>query len=171
MIDDNPILLQSILRSDWERLLNVLMHKTYLDPPLDFKMVDWISVLKLSTLWEMDVIRAIAIKKIDRLNLDNPARKVNLAREYKIPDYCLPSLSQLIMRSASLSFQDLKWLGPECALNVASIRERINHDWKGSSKSTNVFLDQRRTLVCENVREDVDRAILSVFKGQEEYLY
>ncbi|KAF9073187.1 hypothetical protein BDP27DRAFT_1216148, partial [Rhodocollybia butyracea] len=146
MSDDNPILLHSILQIDWERLLNVLLHKTYLDPPLDFRIEQWISVLKLSTLWEMNAVRAVAIKKIE--SFDDHARKIDIAREYKIPDYFLPALSQLITRPQPLSIEDLLYLGLMCCLKVASIRERVNHYWTDHPRnSTNVFWAQRRPSI------------------------
>ncbi|KAF9071525.1 hypothetical protein BDP27DRAFT_1174979, partial [Rhodocollybia butyracea] len=123
--DNRPIFLESITRIDWERLLKVIFHKSYLDPPLQFNLDEWISVLKLSTLWKMDVVRATAIKSIEEF--DDPARRIHVAREYGIlPSYYLPALTQLVMRPNPLSVQDLGYLGPECGLNIASIRERMN---------------------------------------------
>ncbi|KAF9071526.1 hypothetical protein BDP27DRAFT_1170502, partial [Rhodocollybia butyracea] len=119
--DNTPIFLESITQIDWERLLKVILHKSYLDPPLKFNLDEWISVLKLSTLWKMDVVRATAIKSIEEF--DDPARKIHVAREYGISSYYPPALSQLVLRPRSLSVQDIGFLGLECGLKIISIRE------------------------------------------------
>ncbi|KAF9071523.1 hypothetical protein BDP27DRAFT_1418879 [Rhodocollybia butyracea] len=128
--DDNPIFLKSISRIDWERLLKVILHKSFLDPPFRFEMEEWISVLKLSTLWRMGVVRAIAIEKIEQL--DDPARRIQLAREYGISSYYLPALVRLVIRVNPLSAQDFKYLGCECAVpGLRMCPQHCLHSGKG----------------------------------------
>ncbi|KAF9071524.1 hypothetical protein BDP27DRAFT_1361693 [Rhodocollybia butyracea] len=134
--DDRPIFLESITRIDWERLLKVISHKSYLDPPLQFDMDEWISIEEFN----------------------DPARKIHVAREYGIPSYSLLALIHLVIRVKPLSAQDSKYLGLECAFNIASIRERR----RGSD-----------TYVGGNEKEAyelVQKEIFSVFEDHEGFL-
>ncbi|KAJ7656468.1 hypothetical protein DFH06DRAFT_1411260 [Mycena polygramma] len=62
--DENPVILEGISRVDFERLLKVLYP---LDIPQILSMAkdDWISVLKLSTLWYFLDARDLAIKPLN----------------------------------------------------------------------------------------------------------
>ncbi|KIK58971.1 hypothetical protein GYMLUDRAFT_227655 [Collybiopsis luxurians FD-317 M1] len=125
--DEYPIHLEHIKRKDWECLLGLLFNSNsqvlgQASIP-DFTLDEWESVLNLSTKWEMAAVRECAIEKINQF--DNPAKKIQLARNYRVPRFFLPCLVQLVARSDPIIPQELSELGIECALKLVSIRERI----------------------------------------------
>ncbi|KAF5355550.1 hypothetical protein D9758_006304 [Tetrapyrgos nigripes] len=118
--DEEPVLLQSVSKADFERLLSLMLPDAGEDfiPTLD----EWISILKLSTLWDMPRIRERAIKRMVPL-MQDPIQKIEIAREYEIDDWMLPALNQLVQRDEALSVEEGKKLGLEYTLKLASIRE------------------------------------------------
>ncbi len=83
---------------------------------------EWLAVLKLSSLWEMDRIRNDAITNLPAL-LTNPAQKLGVAIDYNIEFWLVPAMQELVQREAPLSVDDLGHIGIECALRLAAIRE------------------------------------------------
>ncbi|KAJ3929324.1 MAG: hypothetical protein NXY57DRAFT_900316 [Lentinula lateritia] len=127
--DDHPITLPQIKRKEWECLLRLLFCNSIAGPP-DFTLDEWVSILKLATKWDMSTARTCAIEKIAEHD-GIPAKKIRLARDYRVPRYFIPSLVQLIGRSNPLTADDYKDIGVECALKVVSLRERYydpNHN-------------------------------------------
>ncbi|KAK7472353.1 hypothetical protein VKT23_000470 [Stygiomarasmius scandens] len=118
--DEEPVLLQSVSKVDFERLLNLMFPDAGLDhmPSLD----EWISILKLATLWDMPRIRERAIRHMAPIMTD-PVQKIEIAREYDIDDWMLPALNQLVQRDHALTMEEGERLGMEYTLKLASIRE------------------------------------------------
>jgi len=121
-------------------------------PSLD----EWISILKLATLWDMPRIRERAIRHMVPIMTD-PVRKIEIAREYDIDDWMLPALNQLVQRDQALTMEEGERLGMEYTLKLASIREccRFNNrtfrwelgrsrgytDWNFDDRLREVFND------------------------------
>ncbi|KAJ4476504.1 hypothetical protein C8J55DRAFT_476614 [Lentinula edodes] len=162
----HPICLYQTRVVDWERFLKVLFCKLYIDPPVEFGFDEWASVLKLSHRWEITTLQSLAIQKIESFH-DHPSQKIYLARQYHVPSFYLPSIGRLIARSEPISLEDMKYLGAECALKIASIRERV----VGQSKRhyPDSFYAQRRML-SESERPAFEREIFETFEDHEEYI-
>jgi hypothetical protein len=73
---------------------------------------EWISVLKLSTMWTFGDLRQKAIKSLERLNI-NPLEKVMLARTYKVESFLVGGYKELIKRKEGPSLEEAKTLGYE----------------------------------------------------------
>ncbi|KAJ3860679.1 hypothetical protein EV359DRAFT_67126 [Lentinula novae-zelandiae] len=157
--DDHPIHLPQTERKDWECLLKLLFRQVLLprrsistslifnyqsfasnpiSGPPEFTLEEWVSILKLATKWDMSTARACAIEKIAEYS-GIPAKKIRLARDYRVPRYFIPSLVQLIGRSDPLTADDYKDIGVECALKVVSLRER----YYDPNRSEGMFRQQR----------------------------
>ncbi|KAF8824227.1 hypothetical protein HHX47_DHR8000198 [Lentinula edodes] len=106
--------------------------------PPEFTLDEWVSILKLATKWDMSTARACAIEKIAEYD-GIPAKKIRLARDYRVPRYFIPSLVQLIGRSNPLTADDYKDIGVECALKVVSLRER----YYDPNRNEGMFRQQR----------------------------
>ncbi|KIK58973.1 hypothetical protein GYMLUDRAFT_170302 [Collybiopsis luxurians FD-317 M1] len=140
--DDNPIHLEQTKKTDWECLLKLLFQRNFQpgESGPNFTLDEWESILTLATRWEMSNIRACAIERIALFN--EPAKKISLARRYRIPRFFIPSLVQLIGRSEPLSVKEFADLGVECALKIVSMRERCFD----SSHSYEAFRPQKIAL-------------------------
>jgi hypothetical protein len=82
----------------------------------------WLSVLKLSTLWEFDEIRKKAIAELSKVNMDT-ADKVVLARSYRVGDWLYEGYTALVKREAGLSSEEAEKLGYETAFRLCQRRE------------------------------------------------
>jgi hypothetical protein len=84
---------------------------------------EWISVLKLSTMWTFGELRQLAIKWLGRLDI-NPVEKVMLARNYKVERLLVRGYMELIKRKEGPSVEEAKILGYEAAIRLYEKRER-----------------------------------------------
>jgi hypothetical protein len=93
-------------------------------PEVDFSLAEWISVLKLSTMWEFTGPRQYAIGQIPKLGI-SPARQINLARDYHIQEWFLPGLIAYALQQDAITADDVDLLGWECVLKLVQARERM----------------------------------------------
>jgi hypothetical protein len=82
----------------------------------------WLSVLKLSTMWAFDKIRKKAIAELSKTNMDT-VDKVILARSYSVGDWLYEGYIALVKREAGLSSEEAKRLGYETAFRLCQKRE------------------------------------------------
>jgi len=118
--DDNPIRLESITKIDFRRLLMVMYPESL--GPLTMNSDEWESVLKLSTLWELDDIRKEAIAELSKLLVD-AVDKVMLARSYRVGAWLLEGYTSLVKRETNLSSEEAARLGYETAFRICQRRE------------------------------------------------
>ncbi|KIM53061.1 hypothetical protein SCLCIDRAFT_1223236 [Scleroderma citrinum Foug A] len=126
--DTNPVVLNDVKKKDFEQLLKALMHRKYgenRDQPI-LEQGQWISVLKLSTMWEFGGLRRSAIDNLDGgSNPLNPVDKFLLALRYDVTEWTLSALLKLAQRPEPISIEEGRKLGLETALKIASVREKF----------------------------------------------
>jgi hypothetical protein len=83
---------------------------------------EWLSVLKLSTIWAFDEIRKKAIAELSKINMDT-VDKVILARTYSVGDWLYEGYTALVKREAGLSSEEAERLGYETAFRLCQRRE------------------------------------------------
>ncbi|KAL1746668.1 hypothetical protein HDZ31DRAFT_61989 [Schizophyllum fasciatum] len=83
----------------------------------------WIGVLKLSDLWMMDKIKALAVDALSPSLSDDPVTKVVLARAYQVPDWYYQGICKLVQRLKPLGAEELLRLGPPLAMKICELRE------------------------------------------------
>lgn len=98
-------------------------------------MEQWISVLQLSTQWDMTRIRTQAIKNV-RATLgsdDLPPKLLNLGQTYHVDEWVIDSITSFIKRKEPMGLNDVETIGIENILKIASLREScLKHDiWMG----------------------------------------
>jgi len=153
--DENPLELKSIQKVDLQRLLRAMF------PDLAFKpatmgIEEWISVLKLSTMWTFGELRQKAIKWLRRL-ITNPVEKVMLARKYKVESFLVEGYEELIKRKDGPSLEEAKVLGYEAAIQLYEKRERYR-GWESMSQS-------RRHLANANLIADIEKTFKEELDG------
>jgi hypothetical protein len=82
----------------------------------------WVSVLKLSTMWAFKEIKEKAIAELSKINMD-VMDKVLLARSYRVGDWLYEGYIALVKREASLSAEEAEKLGYETAFRLCQRRE------------------------------------------------
>lgn len=130
--DEHPIVLPEPVKAiDFKRLLKVLLLPTsFVGPRLPKGDHDaWISVLKLSRMWEMEELRVLALRHLKYpTGWKSAAEKLALALKHEIRDWIVPGVNELAKRPEPISVEDAQILGLETALKVAAVRESLVTD-------------------------------------------
>ncbi|PSR71747.1 hypothetical protein PHLCEN_2v12395 [Hermanssonia centrifuga] len=89
---------------------------------------EWVSVLRLSSLWNFEFLRAKAINHLQPLITTDPLRALFLAMDgsLRLPSsqWQFPALVALVRRREPISQRDVEVLGIDAALKVGAIREK-----------------------------------------------
>ncbi|KAI6124777.1 hypothetical protein EDD16DRAFT_1724827 [Pisolithus croceorrhizus] len=125
--DTYPVVLQGTSKKDFESLLRALMCRQHgANRGSDLDRDQWISVLKLSTMWDFHGLRNAAIQHLDvPFQSLNPVDKLELALQYDVREWLLPALLTLAQRSTPISVEEGRRIGFENALKLASVREKL----------------------------------------------
>jgi hypothetical protein len=75
--------------------------------PLNLTPDEWMSVLKLSTIWDFAVIRATAIKTLEMYGKEDPVSRIIVAKKYDIPEWFVPVVNALAKRSETLKEEEM----------------------------------------------------------------
>jgi len=91
-------------------------------------MEQWLTVLALSTRWDMTAIRAEAIKNVkEALNRDgldpHNFKLLTLGQTYRVDEWVIIAVISLIKRQEPIGLDDANVIGVENALKIASLRE------------------------------------------------
>ncbi|KAJ8503539.1 hypothetical protein ONZ45_g10775 [Pleurotus djamor] len=141
--DEQPLRLDGIECNEFRDFLKTIAR------PAALTAREWTSVLKLASLWDMANIRKDAIHNLDSLIL-NPAEKVGIAIDYDIEAWLVPSLNALVQREQPISPADLSFIGIDCALKIAAIREACQR-----SGSTCYYCSSNGTMSLQTQRGSV----------------
>jgi hypothetical protein len=87
---------------------------------------EWISILHLSTRWEFNDIRNLAIREIEHLDL-TPVEKVVLSRQYDISsNWTLKAYTDLCERAKPINIHEARALGLETMVRISQLREKLH---------------------------------------------
>ncbi|KAH6907565.1 hypothetical protein BKA70DRAFT_1283427 [Coprinopsis sp. MPI-PUGE-AT-0042] len=104
--DVKPIVLTGYRSKDFDSLLKVLLPQPFEPSPPSFEKSQWVSVLKLSTVWQIDKARTMAIEKLSALDL-SPIEKIQHARDYRVSKWLIEGATALANSSESLELGDI----------------------------------------------------------------
>ncbi|KAI6040624.1 hypothetical protein EDC04DRAFT_3140241 [Pisolithus marmoratus] len=134
----------------------------------------WVSVLRLSTMWEFDELRNVAIQHLDQPSPSfnaadtpppfNPVDKFALASKYEIKEWYLPALLTLARRSKPISIEEGHRIGFENALKVAAVREELKMMRVMNSIPRNYTLkpSHERSIQSSADKEEANRNFASI---------
>lgn len=147
--DEKSIQLEGVEKSDFEQLLKVLFHRAHtLSPDLSLSTDQWKSVLSLSTAWSFQEPRQAAI---DALTKEASAvDRVVLSKKYKIEEWFLPALNELVKRRKPITMEEAVQMGLEIGFKLACIRERV------AMRKVNSGRGKRAGNRLEVNQEDID---------------
>ncbi|KAH6885522.1 hypothetical protein BKA70DRAFT_1124011, partial [Coprinopsis sp. MPI-PUGE-AT-0042] len=112
----------NILTADFRPFLSILYPMTIHQKP-EFTKEEWISILKLSTLWFFNEIRAIAIKELDTRGL-KPLERVTLGKAHNVSLWLLAGYETLVNEEPVISMEEAKTIGLESSIQIFLCRER-----------------------------------------------
>jgi len=145
--DDNPFKLESISKVDFQRLLKVIYPENPLRPVI-LSREEWISVLKLSTLWELDDPRERALDELSKVGL-GAVDKVVLGKSYRVGKWLLEGYIELVQRDTTISDADVAAIGTYTAIQLFRIREE-------SSRKSNLRPESVKRRVCETFNKELN---------------
>ena len=91
---------------------------------VSFTLDEWISVLKLSTMWRFARLRRAAIDGMTPLlENDDPVRRIVLARLYDVGEWLFSALHALARRAQPLQLSEVAPLGISTIIKMAEVRE------------------------------------------------
>ncbi|KAK0226417.1 hypothetical protein IW262DRAFT_1248604, partial [Armillaria fumosa] len=123
--DDKPIHLQGISKVDFERLLKFMYSQNGLSPR-EISHEEWISILNLSTMWEMTEIRNTAISDLlDRQLKIDAIERISLGQEYDVPALVTSGIVSLANQRGGLLEEQMTVLGSKMALRIQNIRVKL----------------------------------------------
>ncbi|PBK73969.1 hypothetical protein ARMSODRAFT_951505 [Armillaria solidipes] len=129
--DDVPIKLENISKIDFERLLQILYPRDTVKPP-ELSIESWISILRLSSLWQMGDMRSNAIEHLTpRLCNVSPDDRVLLGRKFSVAHWISSGYVDLAKREGAVSLEEAGKIGLETALLIQHVRESL---WKRDHK-------------------------------------
>ncbi|KAI6124778.1 hypothetical protein EDD16DRAFT_1703578 [Pisolithus croceorrhizus] len=127
--DECPVTLEGVSKKEFESFLRALMSRSVQhskNKGSSLSQTQWISVLRLSTMWEFKDLREVAIQHLDLPSRPlAPVEKFVLASKYGIKRWLLPALTQLAERPWPISVEEGRRIGLENALKLAAVRERL----------------------------------------------
>ncbi|CAA7263125.1 unnamed protein product [Cyclocybe aegerita] len=146
---EHPIVLEGYKKGEFACLLKVmyptaesLISGTNLD--LSLEKEEWVSVLKLSTIWNMKRIRTYAIHRLSTQVTFLPMEKILLARAHKVAAWLNEGVTSLVNDVPSPELEDIATLGWETAARILWIRDKSS-----LSRSTpNILRFRRDDIKC-----------------------
>lgn len=128
---EHPIVLEGYKKDEFSCLLKVmyptagsLISGTTLK--LRLGKEEWVSVLKLSTMWNMEKIRTYAIHRLSKDFVLFPLEKIHLARAHKVAAWLDEGVTALICDDPKPTLDDLVSLGWETAARILGIKDKAN---------------------------------------------
>ncbi|KAH6908572.1 hypothetical protein BKA70DRAFT_1064232, partial [Coprinopsis sp. MPI-PUGE-AT-0042] len=104
--DDKPIVLEGYKSKDFECLLRILLHRPLEPFPPAMSNQEWASVLKLSTIWQMDKVRNFVIDQLSTLDL-TPIEKIQHARQYHVSVWLMEGIAAIASDFGNYDIEEL----------------------------------------------------------------
>ncbi|KAG8963256.1 hypothetical protein FRC03_003202 [Tulasnella sp. 419] len=141
MKDQNLICLRHTSAFEVESLLHVVEAR-FLDECPKVSLEQWKAVLNLTTLWQNDVLRRIAINEIDKFYFP-PITKLRLASRFRVDGWLGPASLALCLRPTPLTIRERRLLGSPFASKICLIQDMLSRN-------------QLLRLRCNNCRKTLE---------------
>lgn len=147
----SPFTFDDVKSEDFERFLWVIYNPQYsiYDAPFE----TWLSILKLAHRWNFCNIKDLAIRELEKLDIE-PIEKIVAYHEYKInKTLLLPAYITMCKREKPLTLAEGMSLGMETVLRLADARERARQQAAESGFRSPTFDDFEDVQMEDMVRE------------------
>ncbi|CAE7125787.1 unnamed protein product [Rhizoctonia solani] len=99
-----------------------ILYSSPLDTPFEFDTPVFVSALRLATLYDYPTLRAYSIAHLNQASL-GPIRRIEIARECKLPEWEEPAYIELGQRDEPITAQEAAVLGLETLTDISRRRE------------------------------------------------
>ncbi|CAE6393453.1 unnamed protein product [Rhizoctonia solani] len=99
-----------------------ILYSSPLDTPFEFDTPVFVSALRLATLYDYPALRAYSIAHLNQAPL-GPIRRIEIARECKLPEWEEPAYIELGQREEPITAQEAAVLGLETLTDISRRRE------------------------------------------------
>jgi len=119
-----PLRLDGISKHDFKAFL-IFLYPLSIEDTRQLTQEQWVSVLKLATLWQSTNIRSLAIRHLRELwdRVKDSASRVIYGYKYDVQEWIIEGYTNLAKRQKGLSAEEANLLGPEATRIVYEIRE------------------------------------------------
>ncbi|KAJ2933536.1 hypothetical protein H1R20_g3548, partial [Candolleomyces eurysporus] len=173
--DECPIILPGCTNDEFESLLTVLFTPGAV--PLTLSKDQWISVLKLATMWDMAQFRELAIEKLSSLNLTS-IQKVQMGKTHRVASWIIEGYTAFLRDAQPIPLDDLgASLGWETAARilwaakklkterlVVIIRTVSRRDWLDDEDKNSTAQPLLKCSMCSHSVDSI-QVDLSALKG------
>ncbi|CAA7260425.1 unnamed protein product [Cyclocybe aegerita] len=151
-LKENPICFEGISANDFRNFLRPLF-PFYSWRSTELSTVEWLSILKLSTMWYCLALRQSAVDALGPL-LDDPMQKILLGREYFVVQWVQDGYRALVLRHETISDEEIteEGLGYPAGTKLLRMREQY---WRSNSERGTAWL---------KTTASIDEHIKHVFK-------
>ncbi|KDR75481.1 hypothetical protein GALMADRAFT_68512 [Galerina marginata CBS 339.88] len=157
MTDEKPIVLEGVKKEDFKQLLRIVYSRRHRkEEKLTTK--EWESVLVLSSKWDMDVLRQLAIRKITPDLVTDPHELVLWGQKYNVDSWTLEGIRALVDQEEPMHEEDVKTLGLSVILKISAIRE-----WLAWKAFKNAGYSRQVQHIKATLREELEGEIATVF--------
>ncbi|KIJ27504.1 hypothetical protein M422DRAFT_105471, partial [Sphaerobolus stellatus SS14] len=128
--DDLPVELQDVTPVEFEHLVKFLYPLKPIASPTDptssehLDISQWLSILRLSTLFEMPSLLEVS-KHFLSSSITDPIQKIILGRTYDHQPWVKEGFTALCLRENPLSHDEGKMLSKEDVISLAAAREEV----------------------------------------------
>jgi hypothetical protein len=122
---------------------------------------EWVSVLKLSTLWDFQEARKCSIANLPFTDVDHPVLQIELAMTYKVRQWFFPALQKLATQAHGLKPEDVQSLGLEFALKVSELRGRVQGFERATRLSGSCDISYPAVPLADFIKELFPAAIVT----------
>ncbi|KAF9477888.1 hypothetical protein BDN70DRAFT_79759 [Pholiota conissans] len=119
---DNPIILHDIKHEEFRSLLKIL-YPTSIQKTVVLVKQEWLSILKLSTMWFMANLKNMAVSELEANGSLAPVEKVVWGRKCHVSSWVLDGYSDLVSKNDTLSDAEVDATGHMTAIKLFRIRE------------------------------------------------
>jgi len=124
--DSDPIHLPpEVTAFDFKSLLKACLPQPLARAPPKLTVDEWMSVLKLSTMWNLDDLRLKAVDEADEeVKKLGDVEKLVLAKRYSVSRWMIEACEALAMREAPIDTAERNRLGVDTSFHLFDLRER-----------------------------------------------
>ncbi|KAF7351009.1 hypothetical protein MSAN_01663200 [Mycena sanguinolenta] len=122
--DETPFKLEGIKCVDFERLLKVLYPLTAVPKTPELSKDEWISVLKLASLWNFIEVRNLAIEHLASYSESlDCVERIMFGRQYDVSSWLRSGYIEVARRKTTISSSEANKIGLDVALRICKLRE------------------------------------------------
>ncbi|KAJ2924526.1 hypothetical protein H1R20_g12564, partial [Candolleomyces eurysporus] len=150
---DTTVVLEGVTAAEFRTFLRLCFPRHSTSTPSSFTKPEWLTILKLATLWYFLDFRALAIQHLSGQLID-PIESISVGREMYVPAWVERGFAALITKKGLISNEDSEKIGYKTAVNLYIVRQSTANfdafdDIKRQIDNTPVLVEELCLLEAE----------------------